>query len=113
MGYTVKHTLTILLLIFSVSFVTGGCRSYKKMVNEHKRNRDMRKMAKEQRKKEKEAQQAYQDAVKHHAQNQTRKTRKEMKRNYRKSERLRTGKKEFFLKRWFKRKQRRGRTNPT
>lgn len=67
----------------------------------------MREMARQQRQKDKEATKAYQEAVKRHAAGQTRKTRREMKKNFKKSERHRTGKKEFFLKRWFTPKHKR------
>lgn len=113
MGYTIKHTITLLLIILAVAFSGTSCKSFKKMTINHKQKKDMRVRAKEQKKKDKEAQKAYQQAVKRNAEGQTRKTRKEMKKNYKKSERLRTGKKEFFLKRWFKRKPRRGGRSPS
>jgi hypothetical protein len=44
----------------------------------------------------------YQEALKRHASIQSSSTKRTMKEKYKKSYRHKTGKKEFFLKRWFR-----------
>lgn len=112
MGFTFKYTLILSLLALLFIFPTSSCRTMKKMSNNQQRRQDMRQMAKEKKQREAEAQKAYMEAVKRNGQGQTRKTRKAMKQNFKKSQRHRSGKGEFFLKRWFTPKSKRVKRPP-
>ncbi len=68
----------------------------------HKRRKDAREIEKKKRQREKEAQAKYQAKVEYQANIQTPETRKRMKRQFKKSERYHSHRKEFFLKRWWK-----------
>ncbi len=93
----------IIILIIALVSTSTGC---KKWAVRHKQRRDLRELEQKQREKEKEKQQKYQEAVKRHASIQDKKTRKAMKKQYRKAQRHNTNQKEFFIKRWFKGKKR-------
>ena len=99
------------LLLFILGTAAGTSSCHKWSVR-HKQKRDMRERERQQREKEKEAEEAYQEAVKAHASHQSKRTKKEMKRNYKKAERYNYHKKEFFLKRWFKGKKKRKHVSP-
>jgi len=92
-----KLIVFTLLLSFAFSFV--GCRS---MVIKHKRRKDAREIERKKRKKEKEAQAKYRAKVEYQASIQTPETRRRMKKQFKKSERYHSHRKEFFLKRWWK-----------
>ncbi len=68
----------------------------------HKRNRDAREIEKKQRQKDNEAQAKYQAKVEYQSNIQTAETRKRMKKQFNKSQRYHSHKKEFFVKRWWK-----------
>lgn len=93
------NRLVALLLIL---FTTLGTTSCHKWQVRHKQKRDLREREKQANERQKEADEAYQDAIKQHASHQSKRTRKDMKKNYKKADRYNNNKKEFFLKRWFK-----------
>ena len=76
-----------------------GC---KKWQVRHKQKKELRALRQKQKEKDKEKLQKYEDAVRHQASIQDKKTRKAMKKKYRKAQRYNNHQKEFFLKRWFK-----------
>jgi len=99
----------LILLLCLLSLVLSDCSTMaKQRIKEKKRHKQNEKLVDER--KEEETKQ-YEDAVKQHYKNQTRKTRKRMKSSARKSRRLNENKKEFFLKRWFTRKGKRKKRN--
>lgn len=77
----------------------AGC---KKWQVHHKQKKDLRAIQKKEKEKEEEKQKKYEEAVKHQASIQDKKTRKSMKKKYRKAQRYNNHQKEFFLKRWFR-----------
>ena len=93
----------IILFIITILTTSTGC---KKWVVRHQQRRDLREIERKKKEQEKEKLQKYQEAVKRHASIQDKKTRKAMKKQYRKAQRHNTNRKEFFIKRWFKGKKR-------
>ena len=91
--------ILIFSLILSFALTTVSCRSMK---IKHNRKKDAREIQKKKRQREKEAQAKYQSKVEYHASTQTPETRKRMKRQFNESQRYHGHKKEFFLKRWWK-----------
>ena len=83
----------------TVAYSGTGCKRWQVR---HKQRKELREIEKKRREKEKAKQQKYQEAVKHQADIQDRRTKRDMKRRYKKAERYNRHKKEFFLKRWFK-----------
>jgi Flp pilus assembly protein TadB len=92
----------IFLIIFAI-FSSFGCQ---RMMSRSKQRRDLREIEQKQREQDKEKLAKYQEAVKRHASNQDKKTRKSMKKQYKKAQRHNNNQKEFFVKRWFSGKKR-------
>lgn len=84
--------LLIVVITLSVSLIQVSCRT-NNMSNKE------RQIQKEKKRRAKDDTVLYQKALKKHMKNQTKATRKEMKRNYRDAQRYNQQKKEFFLKR--------------
>jgi len=101
--------LILILLVLSSLLGTSSCHKWQVP---HKQKRDLREREKQKEQRQKEAEEKYQDAIKQHASHQSKRTRKEMKRNYKKADRYNNHKKEFFLKRWFKGGKKKSRTSP-
>lgn len=100
----------LILILFFIFLVTGsGCKKYRIIQQDKKVQREALKRQKE---KEKEQMKKYQEAVKRHASIQDKKTRKAMKKEYKKSRRLKENRKEFFLKRWFTKRSYKKTTKP-
>ncbi len=99
-----KIIVFILLLTIPASF---SCKRWR---NTHKRKRDAREIAKKKREKDAEAEAKYEEAIQRQASIQSPKTRRAMKKRYKQADRYNNHKKEFFLKRWFKRKGHRSTT---
>lgn len=72
------------------------------MIIKHKRKKDAREIERNKREKEKEAQAKYQAKVEYQSNIQSAETKRRMKRQFKKSERYHSHRKEFFLKRWWK-----------
>ncbi len=90
----------ILIFILALSVLPmSGC---KKWIVRHKQRKELRELKQKQREKDREKMQKYRDAVEHQASIQDKKTKKSMKKQYRKADRYNSHKREFFLKRWFK-----------
>lgn len=94
--------IIIFLLLIAVLSTSVGC---KKWIVRHKQKQDLREIDRKKREQDLEKQKKYQEAVKHQASIQNKKTRKSMKKQYRKAQRHNNNQKEFFLKRWFKGKK--------
>ena len=97
-----RNKIILFLTIIALLFTSVGCKKWNSNRKANKRARELKQKEKE---KEKEKLKAYQEAVKRHAEIQDKKTRKDMKRRYKKARRYNTGQKEFFLKRWFRGKR--------
>ena len=90
----------ILIFILILAVVPSvGCKKWRVR---QKQKKELRELKQKQREKDKEKQKKYEEAVRHQASIQDKKTRKAMKKQYRKAQRYNTHKREFFLKRWFK-----------
>lgn len=100
--------ILLLLIIALLASTAPACKKYRIIQKQKKMEREV---IKKQKEKEKEQLKKYQEAVKRHASIQDKKTRKAMKKEYKKSRRLKENRKEFFMKRWFKKK--RGRAAPS
>lgn len=93
----------ILICICLVPFVINAQEAPQKADKAPANSRAQRKKAKQKWKENRKAEMDQKKAVKnHHKQLQTKETRKRMKREKRKAERLRTNKKESGIVRWFK-----------
>lgn len=106
------HILNILtklffriILCFFLLGIFSECRVY---TDPPKVRRALKKQEKLAIKRDKEAAKEYRNAIKQHMKNQAKDTRKRMRKNTGKANRINDNKKEFFLIRWFKPKQRTG-----
>ena len=93
----------LFLLILTIPF-GYGCRKWS---SNHKRKQNAREIERNRREKEAEAQAKYEEAIRRQAQIQSPKTRRAMKKQYKRADRYNNHKKEFFLKRWFTPKKKR------
>lgn len=82
-------------LIIAFSLLNVSCRTQNISPEERKIQREKKKRAKDDAV-------LYEKALKKHMKNQTKATRKEMRRNYREAMRYNEQRKEFFLKRWLR-----------
>ena len=89
----------VFALLLSFTFGNVSCRKWQ---IKRKRKRDAREIARNKKEKEDKAQAKYQEQVRRHADIQSPKTRRRMKNQYRKADRYNNHRKEFFLKRWFR-----------
>lgn len=85
----------ITFIMISLSGSVTSCRTKNLSPEERKIQREKKKRAKED-------SVLYEKALKRHMKNQTKATRKEMRRNYREAMRYNEQRKEFFLKRWLR-----------
>ena len=100
----------VFALILSFSLGNVSCRKWR---IKRKRKRDAREIEKKKREREAEAQAKYEEQVKRHADVQSPETRRRMKKQYRKADRYNNHRKEFFLKRWWRKLgKKKQRTNP-
>ena len=90
-----KKTIIIVIISFLpvFSIAQGGSSKSAKKTEQRKAER------------EQEALEKYQAAIKRHNKNQSKDTRKRMKQSRKLSQGKATGNKEFFLKRWFRKKK--------
>lgn len=84
-------------LILIISFASPSCRTDNISQKE-------KQIQREKKRRSKDDTVLYQKALKKHMRNQTKETRKEMRRNYREAQRYNQQKKEFFLKRFIREK---------
>jgi len=84
--------------VFVVFLLTSGISMFSSCRTNNMSKKE-RQISREKKKRAKDDTVLYQKALKKHMKNQTKATRKDMKRNYRESQRYNQQKKEFFLKR--------------
>lgn len=100
-----------LLLIFSVLgflVMADSCTNMQKAKRQELHRR--KQFEREKKSRDNEAQKAYEASIKKHYNMQTQSTKKMMKSTARQSQRYKDHKREFFLKRWFTPKHKRGNT---
>ena len=100
-----------LLLIFSILgmvLFADSCTNIQKAKRQEIHRR--KQFEKEKKDRDREAQSAYEASIRKHYNMQTASTKKMMKSTARQSQRYKDHKREFFLKRWFTPKHRRGNT---
>ena len=102
-----KILLFALIILLPLSFESCSKFAQSKR-QEEKRRKDL---VKEKAEREREAERAYEEAIQRHYDMQQKSTQKMMRRTARKSYRQSTGKKEFFLVRWFTPKQKKVKSN--
>lgn len=96
-----------LLFIFSPLSISAQDSGNSEQTQKVPKNRAQRKLAKQKWKEERAKKRDDKKMVKeHHKRLQTKKVNKRMKKNKKKSERVNENKREFFLKRWFRKKHR-------
>ena len=95
-----KFSKKIILLLICLLPLFATVKAQSSRVEKRKKELEKRKEQKTQ-----ETLEQYQKAVKAHNDEQSKDTQKRMKRNLKKSQRLASGRKGFFLKRWFTRKR--------
>lgn len=98
-----RPTVKLLLLLFTFTLAAGmpELRAQVKQQTAEEQIKEQQKAKEAREKKIQDEMDAKQD---HHRTIQTKKTRRRMKRNKRKSERMRMGKGEPFYRRWFRKK---------
>lgn len=93
----------LLLLLFAFTLVTGLPEA-QAQVKQQTAEEQIKEQQKAKKAREKKIQGEMDAKQEHHRAIQTKKTRRRMKRNKRKSERMRMGKGEPFYRRWFRKK---------
>jgi len=88
----------LIFILFATMLSTSSCKSY---WIKRKQIKNVKEIEKKKLEREQAANEEYQEKVIRHASIQSRKTKKEMKKNFKKSQRHAGNQKRFFLWRWF------------
>jgi hypothetical protein len=98
----------LIIFVLSLSVPIESCSKFQQSKRQEAQRR--KQFEKDKKKRDKEAEQAYQDAINRHYAIQDEGTKKMMRQTARKSQQVGEHKKEFFLKRWFSPKQKKGKS---
>jgi hypothetical protein len=100
--------IILIIFVLSLSVQLESCSKFQQSKRQEAQRR--KQFEKDKKKRDKEAEQAYQDAINRHYAIQDEGTKKMMRQTARKSQKVGEHKKEFFLKRWFSPKQKKGKS---
>lgn len=104
-----RLTKFITLISIFLLINTTSCHKY---YIRHKQQKALKEAEKKQQKLDEERLRQYEEAVKKNASHQSKRTKKMMKQTYKRADMYNNKKKEFFVKRWFKRKSKTVQSTP-